>query len=178
MFYSWNRDLKLANLTPFCFRYQWALRPNSSISVPSDQTTYKCFCTCTFCFLRCLYRVLSLQECLRCCSEFDLYLYGMHVICTNVLVTFLSDMMLAWSHGVYSCIILFVQMNALPLTIWKLFSILNIEDLWSSTSFFSKILADKLLIFPLRPFKPKKHPHVLYNPPVDLSDVDEPIRSF
>ena len=35
-------------------------------------------------------------------------------------VSLLSGMMTAWSHGVYTCVLLFVQMNMEPSGIWKL----------------------------------------------------------
>ena len=40
-------------------------------------------------------------------------------------VSFLSGMTDAWSHGVYTCILLFVQMNMVPSAIWKLLPRMN-----------------------------------------------------
>ena len=40
-----------------------------------------------------------------CCSGIDLHLER---------VSFLSGMTAAWSHGVYTCMLLFVQMNVVP----------------------------------------------------------------
>ena len=42
----------------------------------------------------------------------------------------------AWSHGVYTCALLFVQMNVVPSGVWKLPEGIKDEpDLWRSTIF-------------------------------------------
>uniref|UniRef100_A0A8C7F9S8 Solute carrier family 38 member 10 n=1 Tax=Oncorhynchus kisutch TaxID=8019 RepID=A0A8C7F9S8_ONCKI len=40
-------------------------------------------------------------------------------VCSSEHVSFLSGMTAAWSHGVYTCVLLFVQMNVVPSGIWK-----------------------------------------------------------
>ena len=34
-------------------------------------------------------------------------------------------MIAAWAHGVYTCVLLFVQMNMVPIGIWKLLTRMN-----------------------------------------------------
>ena len=45
-----------------------------------------------------------------------------------------------WSHGVYTCIILFVQMNVVPSGVWKLLPRMN--QTCGGLQFFSQVLAD------------------------------------
>ena len=40
-------------------------------------------------------------------------------------VSFLSGMTAAWSHGVYTCVLLYVQMNMVPSGVWKLLPRIN-----------------------------------------------------
>ena len=40
-------------------------------------------------------------------------------------VSFLSGMTVAWTHGVYTCGLLFVQMNMVPSGVWKLLPRMN-----------------------------------------------------
>ena len=54
--------------------------------------------------------------------------------------SFLSGMTAAWSHGVYTCVLLFVQMNVVPSGIWKLLQKMN--QTCGCLQFFSEVLAD------------------------------------
>jgi hypothetical protein len=58
--------------------------------------------------------------------------------------SFLSGMTAAWSHGVYTCVLLFVQINVVPSGIWKLLPKMN--QTCAGLQCFSGDLAD--LIFP------------------------------
>jgi hypothetical protein len=51
--------------------------------------------------------------------------------------------MAAWSHGVYTCVLLFVQMNVVPSGIWKLLTCGGTR-LVEVYNFFSEVLADLL----------------------------------
>ena len=46
----------------------------------------------------------------------------------------------AWSHGVYTCVLLFVQMNVVLSGIWKLLPMMN--QTCGGVQFFSEVLAD------------------------------------
>ena len=48
---------------------------------------------------------------------------------------FPSGMAAVWSHGVYTCVLLFVQMNVVPSGVWKLLP-KDETDLWRSTIYF------------------------------------------
>ena len=58
---------------------------------------------------------------------------------------FLSGMTAEWSHGVYTCILLFVQMNVVPSGIWKLLQRMN--QTCEGLQLFSEVLAN-LFWFP------------------------------
>ena len=44
----------------------------------------------------------------------------------------------AWSHGVYTCVLLFVQINVVPSGVWKLLPRMN--QTWRSTSLSSWLI--------------------------------------
>ena len=46
----------------------------------------------------------------------------------------------AWSHGVYTCVLLFVQMNVVPSGVWKLLPRMN--QTCGGLPFFSEVFAD------------------------------------
>ena len=61
-----------------------------------------------------------------CCSGIDLHFsHQSTFISRRQNVSFLSSMTAAWSHGVYSCVLLFIQMNVVPSGIWKLLPRIN-----------------------------------------------------
>jgi hypothetical protein len=45
-----------------------------------------------------------------------------------------------WSHGVYTCVLLFVQMNVVPSGIWKLLPMMN--QTCGGLQYFPEVLAD------------------------------------
>ena len=51
-----------------------------------------------------------------------------------------TGMTAAWSHGVYTCVLLFVQMNVVPSGIWKLLP--RMYQTCGGIQFFSEVLAD------------------------------------
>ena len=65
----------------------------------------------------------------------------------------------AWSHGVYTSVLLFVQMTVVPSGIW------NEPDLWRATIFFHEVLVS--FDFPMMSSK-----EALNRPPIDSNDVD------
>ena len=48
----------------------------------------------------------------------------------------------AWSHGVYTCVLLFVQMNVVPSGIWR-YAPKDEPDLWRSISFDFPMMSSK-----------------------------------
>ena len=53
------------------------------------------------------------------------FLTNVHYSLGTDRVAFLSGMMAAWSHAVYTCVLLFVQMDMVPSGIWKLLPKMN-----------------------------------------------------
>ena len=56
------------------------------------------------------------------------------------LVSFLSGMTAAWSHGVYTCVLLVVQMNVVPSGVWKLLP--RMKQTCGGLKKYSEVLAD------------------------------------
>ena len=72
---------------------------------------YRYFCTC---FFQHLHKVLC------CCSGIDLHFSHQSMFISRRQNTFfLSGLTAAWSHGVYTCVLLFVQMSVVPSGVWK-----------------------------------------------------------
>ena len=65
-----------------------------------------------------------LHKDLCCCSGIALH-HQSTFISRRQNASFLSGMMAAWSHGVHTCVLLFVQMNVEPSGIWKLLPRMN-----------------------------------------------------
>ncbi|CDQ66549.1 unnamed protein product [Oncorhynchus mykiss] len=60
-------------------------------------------------------------------------------------LSFMSDMTAAWSHSVYTCVLLFVQMNVVPSGVWKFLPRMN--QTCGGLPFFSEVLADLFRLF-------------------------------
>ena len=113
-----------------------------------------------------LWILQNLHKVLCCCSGIDLHSMG---------VSFLCGMTAAWSHGVYTCILLFVQMNVLPSGVWKLLPRMN--QTVKVYNFFSEVLADFFWFshyvkqrgteFEGRPWNTSP-----FTPPIDSNDVN------
>jgi hypothetical protein len=61
-------------------------------------------------------------------------------------VSFLSGMTAAWSHGVYICVLLFIQINVVPSAVWKLLPMM--KQTCGGLQLFFWDLGKFLLIFP------------------------------
>ena len=56
-------------------------------------------------------------------------------------VSFLSGMTVEWSYGIYTCVLLFVQMNVVPSGVWKLLPRMN-QTCGGLHFFIAEVLAD------------------------------------
>ena len=57
--------------------------------------------------------------------RYHVHLYKQWYASINTMGPHSRDVTAAWSHGVYTCVLLFVQMNVIPSGIWKLLPWMN-----------------------------------------------------